>query len=123
MVVKSVRNVISLYLLHVILHRYKSCTVVKPVYYHLVSDLNISSTQFCNLENRKLKLFLRKSRETASKVSRICYSSPQSVLGFDWDTSPFAQLHKNESHGINQEFVEAIILVFNAKSTDPENGF
>jgi hypothetical protein len=123
MVVKSVRKVISLYLLHVILHRYNSCTIVKPVYYHLVSDLNISSTQFGNLENGELKLFLRKSRETASKVSRICCSSTQSVLGFDRDTFPFAPTTQNESHGTNQEFVEAIILVFNVQSTYLENGF
>ena len=88
-----------------------------------MSDLNISSTQFCNFEDRKLELFLRKSRETASKASGIYCSSPQSVLGFDRDTSPFAQLHKNESNSINQEYVEAILLVLNAQSTYPKNGF
>ena len=66
-----------------------SYTIVKPVHCHLVSHLNISCTQFCNMEDRILKLFLGKSRETAWKVSGIWCSSSQIVLGFDRDTSPF----------------------------------
>ena len=84
-----------LYVLNGMPHFHYSCTILKPKHYHLVSDFKIRPGLLLTSGTWNLTLFLKKSTETATKVSRICCYIPSSVGGFDQYTSLWTNPQKD----------------------------
>jgi hypothetical protein len=68
---------------------WNSCTVIKPMHYHLMSDFNTDSSVLriaFSLEYTDSTVFLKKLRGTEAKGTEMCCSGSSSVIKSDQST-------------------------------------
>jgi hypothetical protein len=76
---KSTSDVKCFYLPNCMLHCYNSCSILRPIRYHLASHFNVC-TDFCKLKDTGSISFLKMSRGTVAKLYRIYCSKLWGVL-------------------------------------------